>query len=595
MVLELLQSHGITPKKKAGTNGGEYASPCPACGGRDRFMCWPEQGEHGTWWCRGCDKGGDAIEFLRVFDGLSFAEACERLGVSREYQRKPLSVPKSKSGPDAWTPKEYAAPEGVRRDLWQPKAAELLGYAHKQLLDNPAEMARLAARGLPREAVERFRLGWLPGERNKKTGQIADCYYRARAAWGLPEVLNDKGEPKKLWIPRGLVIPVLGPAGEVLRLRIRRPDADRERFLPDRKFSVVQGSLMGPLLLLPEWTASEVAPARAAERYALVVQESELDGMACVFAAERAGLPVGSLAVGTNLGKPDSVAHAALSESVAILVALDFDPPDAKGKRPGAQGFGWWRGQYRQAERWPSAIGKDVGEGVSQGMDLAAWLRAGLPPVLCLSSAAKAATDAARPSQSGAALALDSSLPLAPAGGSEVDPGPATAPCPTESPKKSMPVGPSTAGLSVPGQGGKSQVNARQEHRPSRWAGRWADVPLEAVILPEPAPTVEHLRRYYAGKVFEDDLLIPCPKASNSWWWTYCKYCRKCAGHPLCLLDFVMSSRMLAPLEEASIRDAGEVRVSPESDRSPGRPDAVTSDQENSQPSCGAAEQRLEA
>ena len=402
--------------------------------------------------------------------------------------------------------------------------------------------------------MERFRLGWLPGERNKNTGHIADCYYRARAAWGLPEALNDKGEPKKLWIPRGLVIPALGPAGEVLRLRIRRPDADRERFLPDRKFSIVPGSFMGPLLLVPACGAR-----------AFVIQESELDGMACFFAAERAGLPVGSLSVGTNLGKPDAAAHALLSESVTILCAQDFDPPDAKGKRPGAQGFAWWRSQYRQAERWPSAIGKDVGEGVAQGMDLAAWLRAGLPPVLTRKAA----------------------------------PGPATAPCPPDCPENSMPVGPSSAGSSVPGRGGENTVSQerRREARGSapkqaRWGGRWADIPLRDVALPEDSPSVEHLRRYYAGKVFEDDLLIPCPK--HRWWWTYCKYCRACAGHPLCLLDFVMSSRMLAPLEEASIRD-GEVRVSPESANSPGRPDAVTFDQENSLPSCGSAGQRLKA
>lgn len=554
MVLELLQSHGITPKKKAGTHGGEYASPCPSCGGRDRFLCWPEQGEHGTWYCRGCDKGGDAIEFLRVFDDLTFAEACQRLGVSREYSRKPLSVPRSKSGPEAFTPKVHESPQ----ELWQGKAAELLAYAHKQLLNSPAELARLAARGLPREAVERFRLGWLPGERNKNTGQIADCYYRARAAWGLPEVLNDKGEPKKLWIPRGLVIPALGPSGDVLRLRIRRPDADRERFLPDMKFSVVPGSFMGPLLLVPAAGACQTGSVRA-----FVVQESELDGMACLFAAERAGLPVGSLSVGTNRGKPDATAHAMLTESVAILVALDFDPPDAKGKRPGAQGFTWWREQYRQSERWPSAIGKDVGEGVSQGMDIAAWLRAGLPPVL---------TRKGRP-------------------------GPATDPCPPESGEKSMPVGPSTAGLSVPGRGGEStRQGAREESRPRRWAGAGANTDPSVAKLPEGCSySVDYLRRAFAGKVAEDDLLIPCPKPPNVWWWRYLKSCRTCAGHTHCLLDFVTSPRMLAPFEEASIRDDGEVRVSPESANSPGRPDAVTSDQDNSLPSCGAAGQHVEA
>ena len=38
-------------KKQAGTRGGEYAGPCPFCGGRDRFRVQPEKG---LWWCRNC-------------------------------------------------------------------------------------------------------------------------------------------------------------------------------------------------------------------------------------------------------------------------------------------------------------------------------------------------------------------------------------------------------------------------------------------------------------------------------------------------------------------------------------------------------------
>ena len=372
MILDLLKSRGLSPQKKASTHGGEYASPCPACGGHDRFLSWPDQGERGTWYCRHCGQGGDAIEFLRVFDGLSFAEACQRLGIKREYHRKPLTLPKA-SAPEPFAPKEHALPS----PLWQEKAGKLLDFAHNELLADKDQLAKLAARGLPRPAVERFRLGFLPGEQVKKTGQTGDCYYRGRASWGLPEEKNGKGEAKKLWIPRGLVIPAIGQSGEVgarravplLRLRVRRLDIDRQRFQWEMKFVVVPGSFMGPLCLIPSGGAK-----------AFVVVESELDAMACLWAAEQAGLPVGALAVGTNRGKPDAAAHALLAKSAAILVALDYDAPDKNGNRPGAQGFAWWREQYRQAERWPVIVGKDVGEAVAQGMDIADWLRAGLPP-----------------------------------------------------------------------------------------------------------------------------------------------------------------------------------------------------------------------
>jgi DNA primase len=36
-------------RKVASTRGGEYAGPCPFCGGRDRLRVQPERR---LWWCR---------------------------------------------------------------------------------------------------------------------------------------------------------------------------------------------------------------------------------------------------------------------------------------------------------------------------------------------------------------------------------------------------------------------------------------------------------------------------------------------------------------------------------------------------------------
>jgi hypothetical protein len=129
-----------------------------------------------------------------------------------------------------------------------------------------------------------------------------------------------------------------------------------------------------------------------------------------------------------------------------------------------------------------------------------------------------------------------------------------------------MSAGQSTPGLSEEKGGAEEKEKSQEARGPRRWSGRWADLPLREVALPAGAPTVEHLRRYYAGKIFEDDLLIPCPKASNPWWWTYCKYCRACAGHPLCLLDFVMT--LTAPAGDADAPAAeppAPARVAPSS------------------------------
>ena len=67
-------------KRVAGTAGGEYAGPCPFCGGRDRLRVQPARRR---WWCRRCGQDTrweDAIDYVRKRDRVDFVEACRRLG-----------------------------------------------------------------------------------------------------------------------------------------------------------------------------------------------------------------------------------------------------------------------------------------------------------------------------------------------------------------------------------------------------------------------------------------------------------------------------------------------------------------------------------
>src|SRR5437764_15116888 len=67
-------------RRMASTHGGEYAGPCPFCGGRDRFRVWPNMAQP-RYWCRVCRKSGDAIQYLRDHDNLSFVEARAQVGM----------------------------------------------------------------------------------------------------------------------------------------------------------------------------------------------------------------------------------------------------------------------------------------------------------------------------------------------------------------------------------------------------------------------------------------------------------------------------------------------------------------------------------
>lgn len=73
-----LATRDTTLRRTASTGGGEWCGPCPRGGGHDRFHVWPEKGRY---WCRQCNKKGDAIQYLRDFRGLSFIEAKRALGI----------------------------------------------------------------------------------------------------------------------------------------------------------------------------------------------------------------------------------------------------------------------------------------------------------------------------------------------------------------------------------------------------------------------------------------------------------------------------------------------------------------------------------
>lgn len=67
----------------ASTRGGEYAGPCPFCGGADRFHAQPDppEGHGGIWMCRQCGDGKwhDVITLVQQQQNCSFREAVAHL------------------------------------------------------------------------------------------------------------------------------------------------------------------------------------------------------------------------------------------------------------------------------------------------------------------------------------------------------------------------------------------------------------------------------------------------------------------------------------------------------------------------------------
>jgi len=380
-LLNLAEKH-VTLRKV----GNEYHGACPACGpGKsgpektDRFSVKPDKDQ---WFCRTCGHG-DSVGFLRIFENMKCSEAhatlgrkctsttCPALGkcpqgdepVTRTRQTLKPST-NNKPAAQIFYPSE-ARPT---HELWQEKAGKLIDHAHVALLENPEQLAYLAHRGLPWEAVEKYQLGWLDKD-----------FFRPRPSWGLPEECWDNnGKQKLLKINCGLVIPSF-VAGKPHRLRIRIPLEDRKPNGPS--YLEVQGSGDDKIILRPE--------ARA-----VVVVESDLDALLIDWVA---GDLVGALAVVSATAKPKQSTWAQLQAALAILLALDFEPREnertGKHENPGGQAAQWWIKQFPRAERWPVPEGKDPGEFYQDhGGDLRAWITAGLPPACRI-----AATHPAKP------------------------------------------------------------------------------------------------------------------------------------------------------------------------------------------------------
>jgi DNA primase len=338
-VLELLESKGISSKKASSTKGGEYHSACPGCGGDDRFHVWPEQNEGaGSWWCRQCGKGGDAIQFLRDFDGMSYPEACRALDVDlpgKEQFRTPHVKSKKGGAPGNWQPSGGDAPAA----LWRERADKLVAWSHEQLLENKTEMRRLLERGITKKLAKEFVLGWMPEDK-----------WRHRKSWGLPEELKKNGKVKRLWIPSGLVIPMI-QNGHAARIRIRRPAGEP-------RYYALPGSNMDCL----------VVSENEKDRLAVVV-ESELDAILLVRYVDDLSVII---ALGNSSRKPDAAAADKLGAADLILLAVDYDTG-------GNNQVVWWLERFPRTKHWPVPAGKDPGDAHKAGIDLRSWVVAGCP------------------------------------------------------------------------------------------------------------------------------------------------------------------------------------------------------------------------
>jgi DNA primase len=331
-------------RKVANTQGGEYAGPCPFCGGTDRFRVWPKAGLSGRYKCmgyaegrNGCGRAGDAIQYLRDREGLGFQEACVRLGIDQHQwsQQRPDQAP--------------AVPERLEppSSTWQTAGWQLV-QASIEHLHAPAgakALAWLQGRGLDVAIIRHARLGYNPLDQ-----------YQDRTLWGLSAEHSQTDKPQTVWLPRGIVIPWM-IQGELWRVNIRRPVGDPKYVGP--------AGWKNALYLVDQFGAD--AGGSGVQQRPVVLVEGEVDALTVY---QHAGDLVAAVATGSTGGARQLKWLAWLAAAPLVLVAYDAD-------EPGEKAAAYWRDVLPNARRW-RPFWQDANAMAQAGADVRRWIEVGL-------------------------------------------------------------------------------------------------------------------------------------------------------------------------------------------------------------------------
>lgn len=273
------------------------------------------------WKCWGCERSGDAQDWLVAYRGMSSGDAWRALNgdagaPARAAERPRPAVIFSEPPAREWQDAALDVVLGCAAELQNPQDAKAA-----------AALAWLRARGLRPATVERALLGWNPEWR---------------------EVLPGKK------LPPGIIIPALAD-GALWYVKARLPRRDAAR-LGD-KYLALAGSRTASLYGADGLLGARVALATEGEFDALLLSQF-------VGSAELAVITMGSASA---LPSPRWKSHLAWLDK--LLVVMDADDAGAKARE-----------RWQHVVRWvelvepPDAAGKDITDWWRAGVHLRDWL-----------------------------------------------------------------------------------------------------------------------------------------------------------------------------------------------------------------------------
>lgn len=267
--------------------------------------------------------------------GMNFKAACLKIGkeIKVKYSPYPVSTKRKKFIPHLSHKPSL---------LWQQKATQFASLCHQELQHSENAIGALQERGFSQEGIHTFGLGYHSIEE-----------FLSLEEWGLPTCLNDQGKERKLWLPKGLVVPTYSD-NNVIKLKIRRSNWTEGDPFP--KYVEISGSMKAPSI----YGKSEIRN--------IIIVEAEFDAMLIQQFASKLCC---SMAIGGASKKPDADCDHLLRQTEILLFSLDFD--DA-----GRKAFQFWKSTYPNIKAWPSPRGKSPETALKEGTDLKQWIIDGL-------------------------------------------------------------------------------------------------------------------------------------------------------------------------------------------------------------------------
>ena len=268
-IAEVIAEH-VTLQRR----GGRYWGLCPFH--QEKSASFTVTPDKGVYYCFGCHKGGTVFDFVMEIEKVQWRDAVEILA--------------KKAGIEI--PQEDDEQGGIKRGTFFELYRRVAGSFHWLLTEGaPAESARryLAGRGVQKETIEAFQLGYAPLDRNWLFQFLAQKSYSEEFLSKTGLFIESAGGSSSALFANRIMFPISNARGEVIAFGGRALGDSQPKYLnsPETAFFRKRENLFG---------IDKAASAIRAEGFFVIVE-----GYMDVLALHQAGIANCVAPLGTAL------------------------------------------------------------------------------------------------------------------------------------------------------------------------------------------------------------------------------------------------------------------------------------------------------